>query len=911
MIQWHVIFAVFKRNFVSYFSNPIGYLFITAFVWASGYFAFSHEDAFFANNLANLDQLSTWFPALLLVFVPAITMTTWAEERRSGTEELLLTLPGSDLAIVLGKYLAALAIFTISLGFSLSHVIVLKYLGDPDLGQVFANFLGYWLAGAALVATGMVASMLTNNVTVAFILGCGLCAIPIMLPGFITTGSQMFSGIFSRAEGQALATGIFGLANAKNFGISGQLQEFANGVLPLGNVFYFLSIVGVMLYVNMVFLSRRHWGGSQQTVGLTFHYSVRTLCLAASVIAVTIMVNRSSLTQVDLTREQLHTLSKDTRKILGEIDPNRPVFIEAFISPKVPTDYIETRLNLLAHLRRYDAIAGGNLEVVIHDTEPYSENARNAERLYDIKAEEVIQRSESKQSASEVFLGLAVRSGLNQRTIPFMHLGLPIEYELTRLIRTVSQTGPKKKIGILNTDASWFGNFNAMTMQPPRSWVIVDELRQHFEVTQVSPESIPSDIKVLIVPMASSLTQPQLDKLLDYLRKGGPALIFDDPMPLINPSLAAMEAKSPQRNPMMGGQPMPEEKGKIKQLTALLNIEFDADKIIWQDWNPYPEFANLPPEYVFIGAGSGYANAFNADMAVSAGLKEALTMYSGSIRPGVGEGLDFKPLLQTGLNTGTIGWQEVFTSTLFGRALNPRPPRKMTQSRYTVAAHISGTFPGLKGDKNAPSANVIFIADLDIVSDNMFELRRRTQKFQFDNVNFVLNCIDYLAGDEEFLQLRKKHKQRPKLDRIRAMTEAATQNARKEEERAEKDAKDAIDKARKEMEEKIDELRNRKDVNQRQIAAELKNLETTLNRQLDVDIKEIESRRDRRRGEINATLQAEIRQKQEWIKWAALLLPPIPALLIGCMVFVIRRVRESEGVNPNRLVSSMRDVTWR
>ncbi len=128
----HVILAVFKRNVLSYFSGMLGYLFIVVFVVAGAFLAFNQN--FFADNLANLDQLSLQFPLLLLFIIPAITMTAWADERKLGTDELLFTLPASDFEILLGKYLGVLFVYTVALAFSITHAFVLSALGSPDWG---------------------------------------------------------------------------------------------------------------------------------------------------------------------------------------------------------------------------------------------------------------------------------------------------------------------------------------------------------------------------------------------------------------------------------------------------------------------------------------------------------------------------------------------------------------------------------------------------------------------------------------------------------------------------------------------------------------------------------------------------------------------------------------------------------
>ena len=155
-------FAVMKRNFIGYFSNPTGYVFLCLFVLLTSFAAFwPHE--FFTTNLANFDQLNTYLPYIMLIFIPAITMSIWAEEKRHGTDELLLTLPAKDFDIVIGKYFAAVLVFTVSLLFSqLSNYAVLLAMtgGQLDNLLLFSTYLGYWFMGVSMIALGISSPML-------------------------------------------------------------------------------------------------------------------------------------------------------------------------------------------------------------------------------------------------------------------------------------------------------------------------------------------------------------------------------------------------------------------------------------------------------------------------------------------------------------------------------------------------------------------------------------------------------------------------------------------------------------------------------------------------------------------------------------------------------------------------------
>lgn len=284
-IDFSVIRAIARRELGSYLGNPAGYVFLTLFIAATGAGAFL-QAGFFARNLADLALLNKVMPAILMLFVPAVTMNVWAEERRRGTDELLMTMPVRDLEVVLGKYLGALGVYTFGLWFALAHVLVLAWLGDPDVGLMVSTYLGYWLVGVAFVAIGLLASMFSSNATVAFILGAVGCA------GLVFAGTAPWaSGIVGCALVAGVATLIWLVVQGETadggyvavgagvltlvvwltgtfekfeetFGLLGverHVYGFGEGIVRVGDVTYFVAIAVVVLYLCTFMLGRRHW----------------------------------------------------------------------------------------------------------------------------------------------------------------------------------------------------------------------------------------------------------------------------------------------------------------------------------------------------------------------------------------------------------------------------------------------------------------------------------------------------------------------------------------------------------------------------------------------------------------------------------------------------------------------------
>ncbi|MCE3002405.1 MAG: ABC transporter permease subunit [Xanthomonadaceae bacterium] len=230
---------VFRRELASYFATPVAYVFIVIFLLLAGWFTF-YLGGFFERGQADLVPFFSFHPWLYLFLIPAVAMRLWAEERKSGSIELLLTLPITMLQAVLGKFLAAWAFVGIALALTFPLWITVNYLGDPDNGAILAGYLGSLLMAGAFVAIGSCISAATRNQVVAFILTVVVCLV------LLLAGLPMVLNVLGVVLPQFLVDAIASLSFLTHF------QAIGKGVIDLRDLLYFGLMIGFWLYANAV-----------------------------------------------------------------------------------------------------------------------------------------------------------------------------------------------------------------------------------------------------------------------------------------------------------------------------------------------------------------------------------------------------------------------------------------------------------------------------------------------------------------------------------------------------------------------------------------------------------------------------------------------------------------------------------
>jgi ABC-2 type transport system permease protein len=237
------ILIIAGRELSAYFATPVATVFIVIFLVLQGTLTFNLGN-FFERGQADLNPFFNFIPWVFLLLVPAITMRLWAEERRLGTIELLLTLPITQTEAVLGKFVAAWAFCAIALALTFPIVLTVRYLGHPDMGVIASGYLGALLIAGAFLSVGSAMSALTRNQVIAFVLGVAVCFI------FAAASYPLVTDFLSRNTPVMAEV-------ARRFAIVDHYQDFTRGLISLRDLVFFTTFIGFWLFLTTVLVDQR------------------------------------------------------------------------------------------------------------------------------------------------------------------------------------------------------------------------------------------------------------------------------------------------------------------------------------------------------------------------------------------------------------------------------------------------------------------------------------------------------------------------------------------------------------------------------------------------------------------------------------------------------------------------------
>lgn len=342
-----LIGRIATKEFRGFFATPAAYLFVGAFL-ASVLFIFFWLETFFARNIADVRPLFEWLPLLLIFLVAALTMRSWAEERLAGTLESLLTAPVRPLRLVLGKFIASMLLVSLALALTLPLPATVSLLGPLDWGPVIGGYVATLFLAAAYVAIGLYMSVKTDNSIVALILTSVTCGL------FYLIGAETVTTLFGHDVGGWLAL----------LGTGTRFESISRGVLDLRDLYYYGSIVGVFLTLNVFSLERIRWAGNPISLRHRQWAWIAGLT-AANFFAGNFWLGAIAGARIDLTQGNLYSLSQPTRQQLTQL--REPLLIRGYFSAKTHPLLAPLVPRLKDLLQEYVVASGGRARVEVVD----------------------------------------------------------------------------------------------------------------------------------------------------------------------------------------------------------------------------------------------------------------------------------------------------------------------------------------------------------------------------------------------------------------------------------------------------------------------------------------------------------------------------------------------------------------
>lgn len=688
------VWTVARREIGGYFDQPTAYVLIVAFLGLSLFLAFR---SMYTSNIATLRPIFDLFPLLFAVFVPAVTMRSLAEERRGKTLEWLMSQPLTEGEIVLGKFLGNWIFVLIAVAGTIPTAVGILWVSEADAGIVLAQYIGTGLLAAQFVALGLWASSVTRNQITAFIVGAavGLGLFLIGLPVVQIGLSPQTSGLLARLS------------------VLGHFENVARGVIDLRDVIYFASTAGLFLMLAIGSIGKDRLSRERE--------EFRRLRLGAVVLAALVIVMNlvgSYLRgRIDLTAQNLYTLSDGTRDLVSELDDL--VQIKLFASNELPPE-IQLQLrdvnDLLSDMQR---ASNGNLLVERINPDDDEESASSAGDFGIFPIEFNVVRDDEFE-VRRGYYGLVILYADQQEVMPVIRRTDDLEFRLASAIHGMTNT---ERRGI--AFVSGFGAKPSAQL-PGIQQALADRYRlTSTDLSATSPPLNRDSTEVLVV---AGPTQPldstAVQRVRDFVDQGGAALLLLEPVQL--------SPQSPTAIPFRSG---------LEGFVAERGVEWVSDMVIdltsservnagqqglFNVIVPYPLWPILPPA---------------AEHPITTGLNSITVAWAGGL-----EIMDSTAV--------TALWQttEAGARHPAGAPILPDQEWDLPEAELgvqTVAVAISST----EGD---PRGRMVVVGDATFTEVQYIQASP-------SNLTFLANALDWLAQDEALIRIRSKDRTPPNL----------------------------------------------------------------------------------------------------------------------------------------------------
>jgi ABC-type uncharacterized transport system involved in gliding motility auxiliary subunit/ABC-type transport system involved in multi-copper enzyme maturation permease subunit len=856
------VLAVYKREFAAYFASPLAAVFIVIFLMLAAAFTF-YFGGFFEAGQADLQAFFRFHPWLYLLLVPAIAMGLWAEERKSGTLELLLTQPLTLWQAVLGKFFAAWSILALALALSFPLWVTVNWLGEPDNGVILAGYLASLLMAGAFLAIGGCLSAATRSQVLAFILAA-LVSLLFLLAGFPLALDPLRAWLPQAA-----------IDAAASLSVLTHFQAIQRGVLDLRDVLYFVLMIVAWMVATVLVIEIRK--GSVKRVAPWIALPVLALAFASAVWVSGALLRGA---RADLTEQRQYTLSDGTVRILRGL--KSPITLQLYYSERAAAGQPQFRVyaqRVRELLEEMVARSGGRLSLEHVDPDAFSDEEDTATGLG-------LRAVPLPNSGETLFFGIVGRNADDEESVmPFLEPAKEVflEYDLAKLVTTLSDR--RKPVLAVLGDLNTGPNLDPLTGQPNAGWMVDRQLREFFDLRrlQAAPSSIGDDVDLLLLIHPKS-PGPETEYAIDqFVLRGGRLLVFVDPDAEADPRGNALDPLAPNAT----------RASDLPTLFRAWGLGFDPNRVVLDAQNalqvqPDP---SAPPQRNLAILGL-HATDMNQRDVVTAALETVNLSSAGALTLLPGSTLKLEALLQSSRSAMLADAPRVREAAsdpgLLNQGFQPDGVSHVLAGRLT--GPLKSAFPERSGpghrSASAKPVNIIVVADTDILSDRLWVERQdflgqAVANAFANNADFVYNAADNLVGNEDLIAVRTRPTTSRPFVRVDVVRRAAEAQFESKQERLQAQLED--------LEQKLSTLQPTGP-----------NGETpTLGAEQKKQVAAFQQQRANARKELRAVqrgLNADIQSIGDRLKAINILAMPLLVALFGILLAWRRRARRAEAL---------------